>query len=294
METENWCIEAQKRMKEILITPKLLKSIENELVPQTSGLQQNERNKLRTEVRDIKTSQELEAFLMYLDETYKIQISLETLDIKEAVQELKEMTKIKEEKIKFNYDVEMPSKEIKTLEELKAIIIKNFPSIWFETKACLSVCATISLKNLNGCPSLNLVGSPAGEKTTALSFFYGQDNTYLSDIFTPRAFVSHSANVKPRDLEKVDLLPKLKNKVLITPELAPLFEAPKEQLLDNFATLTRVLDGEGLNKDTGAHGHRGYSGDYKFAWLGATTPLKFSVWQIMGKIGNRLFFLNMR
>jgi len=34
----------------------------------------------------------------------------------------------------------------------------------------------------------------------------------------------------------------------------------------------------------------GYSGDYKFAWLGATTPIRASVWNIMGKIGNRLFF----
>ncbi|EQD33077.1 hypothetical protein B2A_13348, partial [mine drainage metagenome] len=58
--------------------------------------------------------------------------------------------------------------------------------------------------------------------------------------------------------------------------------------------LTRVLDGEGLNRDSGTHGHRGYSGDFKFAWLGATTPLRSSVWNLMGKIGNRLFFLNMR
>lgn len=203
--------------------------------------------------------------------------------------------KTKEKKeVTFNYEVYNSGKEITEIEDLKKIIIKYFPSIWFETKACLSACATLTLRNLNGCPSLNLVGDPSGEKTTIASFFYGQKQTYLSDDFTPRAFVSHSASVKEDKLQDVDLLPRIKNKVLITPELAPLFEAPRDKLVDNFSILTRVLDGEGLNRDSGVHGHRGYTGDYKFVWIGATTPLKRSVWNVMGKIGNRLFFLNMR
>ena len=195
---------------------------------------------------------------------------------------------------KFDFPIKDPDRSIETLNQLQDIILEKFSSVWFETKACLSACAVLSLKDLNGCPSLNLVGNPSGEKTTVLSFFYGQNKTYISDDFTPRAFVSHSANVSADELEEVDLLPKIKDRVLITPELAPLFEAPKDKLIDNFATLTRVLDGEGLNRDSGVHGHRGYCGDYKFVWLGATTPLRSSVWNIMGKMGNRLFFLNMR
>lgn len=218
------------------------------------------------------------------------------VSFKTAIKRLQKEFKIgvQKQEIKFEYDYHEPQTQIKTISELKRIITKNFPSIWFETTACLATTATMCLKNLNGCPSLNLIGNPSGEKTTILSFFYGQEHTYLSDDFTPRAFVSHSANVKKEDLESVDLLPKLKNKILITPELAPLFEAPKEKLIDNFATLTRVLDGEGLNRDSGVHGHRGYPGEYKFAWIGASTPLRHSVWNIMGKIGNRLFFLNMK
>lgn len=194
----------------------------------------------------------------------------------------------------FNYEAVEPERQVIELSQLKDIIKKNFPTIWFETKACLSACATLSLKNLNGCPSLNLVGNPSGEKTTALSFFYGQDQTYISDDFSPKAFVSHSANMEADKLEAIDLLPKIKNKILITPELAPLFKAPKDNLIENFAMLTRVLDGEGLNRDSGTHGHRGYSGDYKFIWLGGTTPLEARVWNVMGTIGNRLFFLGMR
>jgi len=195
---------------------------------------------------------------------------------------------------KISFDFEYTHQDIKDLEDLKKIIIKNFPSIWLEVRACLSTCASMSIKHLNGCPSLVLVGNPSGEKTTALSFFYGQNNTYMSDDFTPKSFVSHSVNRKLEELESIDLLPRLRNKVLISPELAPLFEGNKDRLIENFSILTRVLDGEGLNRDSGVHGHRGYSGDYKFAWLGATTPLRYSVWSVMGKIGNRLFFLNMR
>lgn len=214
-------------------------------------------------------------------------------EIKEKARQFKIKKKREEQShIQFNYENISPKKEIDTLEKLKAIIIENFPSTWDDVKACLSTCATISLKNLNGCPAVILVGSPSGEKTTILSFFYGQKQTYISDDFTPKSFVSHSAGVSSELLESVDLLPKLKNKVLIAPELAPLFEGAKDRLIENFAMLTRVLDGEGLNRDSGVHGHRGYTGDYKFAWLGATTPLKASVWNVMGKIGNRLFFLS--
>jgi len=208
------------------------------------------------------------------------------MDNKKIVQE--------EEKPSFNFETITDNKEYNNMELVAEVIKSNFPSVWFETVACLSASATLSLKNLNGCPSLNLVGRPSGEKTTVLSFFYGQNETYNSDDFSPRAFVSHSANKTKEALESVDLLPRIKNKILITPELAPLFEAPKDKLIDSFATLTRVLDGEGLNSDKGTHGHRGYSGDYKFVWLGATTPLRASVWNVMGKIGNRLFFLNVR
>ena len=197
------------------------------------------------------------------------------------------------EKSQSGYEIKLLDREVKDLKTLKEIITYYFPDLWFETKACLSACLILSLKNMNGCPSLNLVGNPSGGKTTILSFFYGHDKTYISDDFTPKAFVSHATNVKKEELENIDLLPRIRNKILITPELAPLFESSKDKLIDTFAMLTRVLDGEGLHRDTGTQGHRGYSGDYKFVWLGATTPIRSRVWNLMGKLGNRLFFLNM-
>lgn len=232
--------------------------------------------------------------LKRLKERYGVDIPTLKRCLKEIEKKEKWAEKQEHMEAKENFEDIMPEKEIKNIGELKEIICKYFPSIWFETEACLSVFCSLSLKNLNGCPNLILIGNPAGEKTTTESFFYTHSESYLSDDFTPRAFVSHSANVSDEMLENIDLLPRLKNKVLISPELAPLFECSKDKLTDNFAMLTRVLDGEGLSRDSGVHGQRGYKGDYKFCWLGASTPLRPAVWNTMGKIGNRLFFLNVR
>ena len=220
---------------------------------------------------------------------------MEKISRKQAEAKLKEIVGIEKQKeeIKFEFEDLKPDKEIKNIIHLKEIICKYFPDSWFEFKACLATYCTLALKNLNGCPTLILVGMPSSEKTTDESFFYNSLLSYVSDEFSPRSFVSHAAAVKKEDLGKIDLLPRIKNKCLITPELAPLFEAPKEKLVENLSILTRILDGEGYNKDTGMQGHRGYSGDYKFAWLGATTPLRNNFWNVAGKIGNRLFFLNM-
>ncbi len=195
---------------------------------------------------------------------------------------------------RFCYDFVEPEKPILTIEQVKEEITKRFPDIWELVEPILCTYTTLSLKQLSGCPALILVGKPAGEKTTALGFFYSVESSYVSDEFTPRAFVTHAANLSPESLEEIDLLPRIVRKALITAELAPLFSLQKDKLTENLGTLTRVLDGEGYNKDSGVYGQRGYSGDYKFVWLGATTPIKNTIWQTMGSMGNRLFFLSVK
>lgn len=50
------------------------------------------------------------------------------------------------------------------------------------------------------------------------------------------------------------------------------------------------MDGQGLNRNTDGHGQRGYDGDYRFALIAATTPLKPRAWDVMGDVGQRLLF----
>lgn len=102
--------------------------------------------------------------------------------------------------------------------------------------------------------------------------------------------MSHAPQKSEKELEKVDLLPKLKHKVLITPDLSPLFGSQPEKLKENLATLTRVLDGRGLTTESGIHGTRGYSGDYMFTWIAATTPIPYAVWDLFGNLGARMYF----
>ena len=180
--------------------------------------------------------------------------------------------------------------DIKIVQE---IVEGNFPRLWEATDACLSVCATLFLNDLTNPVGINLLGPPSCGKTTVLSFFYEVPYCYKSDHFTPASFVSHSVNVKKKDLAKIDMLPKIKDRIMIIPELAPVFSKRKEYLEENIGVLIRVFDGQGFQSDTGAQGRRGYSGEHLFAWLGATTPLPYRVWQTMGKLGSRWLFMLM-
>ncbi len=81
---------------------------------------------------------------------------------------------------------------------------------------------------------------------------------YRSDKFTPKALVTHAGNKKPSELAKIDLLPKLEGKVLLTKELAPIFRGREQDMQENFSTLIAVLDGKGFVSDSGMQGQRGY------------------------------------
>lgn len=182
------------------------------------------------------------------------------------------------------------------IEQVKNIVMRNFPetdAVWLTTDAALSVFGTLLLADLSHPIALNLQDCPSSWKTTVLDFFTIKGVTYRSDHFTPKSFVTHAANIKKEKLAEIDLLPRIKDKVIIVPELAPLFGVRKEDLLDNISILTRVFDGQGYLSDSGVQGRRGYSGSYIFGWLGATTPLADSVWFMLGKLGSRWLFLSM-
>ncbi|MDP6495642.1 MAG: hypothetical protein QGI09_09565, partial [Dehalococcoidia bacterium] len=167
----------------------------------------------------------------------------------------------------------------------------HFPTAWPATEASLSAIATLLLKDNYNPTALILEGRASSIKTTVLDFFAQAGQlVYRSDKFTPKAFVSHHAAAKKESLAKVDLLPRIKHRVMVTPELAPVFRAREEELIDNFTILTRVLDGQGLTTDSGTHGRRGYEGDHLFTWLGATTPLPPRTWRVMAQLGSRLYF----
>jgi hypothetical protein len=181
-----------------------------------------------------------------------------------------------------------------SLGQVYRVVGECFPTIVSETITCLSVTATLLLEDQQNPVAMNLEGVPSSLKTTIIDFFGGADDKcYRSDKFTPKSFVSHSASISREKLDEVDLLPRIRHKVFLVPELAPLFGLRNEDLLESFSILTRVLDGQGFSSDSGVHGRRGHTGDYLFAWIGATTPIPHNVWKTMGKLGSRFLFAEM-
>ena len=172
--------------------------------------------------------------------------------------------------------------------------------LWLMTEASMATIATLMLSEWKGCAALNLVDVPSSGKTTVLDFMsdIGEDIVYRTDDFTAASLVSQSAQVKnEKRLNKVDMLPRIRNKCVIIQELAPMFTAKPDDLARDMGMLTRVLDGKGLRRDGGVHGGRGHVNKpgctWDFAWLGATTPPSRKVWQVMGNLGSRFLFLEL-
>lgn len=180
------------------------------------------------------------------------------------------------------------------IQEWREIIKKYFPEYVLPAEIGLSVIGQLAIRDIANPFGLVFVDRPSSGKTITLNFFSGcNDLVYATDTFTAAAFVSHAHNRSPEALVSIDLLPKIKHKVFLVRDLAPIFGMRDDDLLKTMGILTRIFDGEGLMTDSGLYGQRGYAGDYLFMFLAASTPIRPRVWRVMGNFGSRLFFLNM-
>lgn len=187
---------------------------------------------------------------------------------------------------------DQPNEKV-SFSQWQEIINTNFPDLVFPSEVGLSIISQILIKDITNPFALVLVDVPSSGKTITINFFSELEGlTYASDKFTPASFVSNATNVKKADLAKIDLLPRLKYKMFLLRDLATLFSKRDDDLNECLGLLTRVLDGEGLNTDSGVHGQRQYVGEYLFMVLAGSTPIPPRVWKMMGNLGSRLFFLN--
>lgn len=188
--------------------------------------------------------------------------------------------------------VPKPEREIGFL-EWREIISEHFPDLLFPAEVGLSIISQILIQEITNPFSLVYVDVPSAGKTITINFFSEIEGlTYASDKFTPASFVSNATNVKKEKLKEIDLLPRLKHKMFLIRDLSVLFSKRDDDLNECLGLLTRVLDGEGLNTDSGVHGQRQYIGEYLFMILAGSTPIPPRVWKMMGNLGSRLFFLN--
>jgi len=189
-----------------------------------------------------------------------------------------------------------PAADTGTFEGPAAAVARYYPELVPAANACMAVFGAMALSGRTKPLSLIFEAASGFGKTATVQMAFpladlGLDQyVYRSDKFTPKSFVSHAANVQRKELENVDMLPRLRNKVLLTKELAPIFRGREEELQDKFSILISVLDGKGFTCDSGMHGQRGYSEPIMFNWIGATTPLPLSTHRLMSQLGTRLLF----
>jgi hypothetical protein len=180
------------------------------------------------------------------------------------------------------------------ISQVEATFNKYYPALLPALKVALAVCIGLVFKDKSKPVSLILENpSGRGKSTIVEAFFPRSDemkvHVHRVDAFTPKAFVTSAANMTEKQREKVDLLPKLEDKYLLTKELAPIFRGQEKDLMEMFKVLIPVLDGKGHVTNTGL-ASRGYDRSIVFNWLGATTPLPRRAFKQMSQLGTRLLF----
>lgn len=166
----------------------------------------------------------------------------------------------------------------------------NFPHIWPTFEFALSIKNILHVQDITLPFAGIILGPPSSSKTLVLEMLRDLELTFYTDNFTPRSFVSHNTSVPEEQLQNIDMLPKIKNRILITPELGPIFAAKDEDLTQNLSIFTRIVDGHGYESDSGAYGHRGYKEDIMFTWIGAAVDMPRRVYKQLGYLGPKLYF----
>ena len=166
--------------------------------------------------------------------------------------------------------------------------------LWEPLEFALSVKSILNIKHCSLPFAGIILGPPSSFKTAVIELLRSYLNTFYTDSFSPKSFVSHNTAVSKEELEKIDLLPKIKDKIFLSPELSPVFAKREEELNELLGIITRILDGHGYESDSGAQGHRGYNGKIMFVWIGAAVEIPHKVHKLLGTLGPKLYFFRQK
>jgi hypothetical protein len=179
---------------------------------------------------------------------------------------------------------------------LRQVVQDNIPEMWVGLEFELSILGILNLHDKT-LPFIGLfLARPGSYKTQMISLLQDWYCTYYTDDFTAKSFVSHSTAVTEEELEEIDMLPRIKNRLFLTPELAPIFTVKEEDLVKTLGIITRLADGHGYKSNSGAHGQRGYGSStdsLMFTWLGAVVDIPYRVYKLLGNLGFKIYFFRL-
>jgi hypothetical protein len=183
---------------------------------------------------------------------------------------------------------------INRFEKLQQTVQNNIPDLWAGLEFELS-CARVL--NIHGCtlPIIAIIlGRAAGGKTQVISLLRQWPYAYYTDTHSAKSWISHTTSVtNEEDLEKIDMLPRVKNRIFCTPEWAPIFTLREDDLKAALGIITRIADGQGLASNSGVYGRRAYEGVHMFAWIGAAVDVPHIVYKVLGTLGQKLYFFRL-
>ena len=141
----------------------------------------------------------------------------------------------------------------KKYKSLKFITNKCFPDSWQLLQFCIAV---KSIQNICG-NSLPFVGfilyKPSSLKSTIIDLFQRYPLALCADDLTKSSFLSHYSTNSEDELQNNDLIPKMKNKILLTSEIAPIINANEDDLRKTLGIITRLVDGKDYQSHSGTH-----------------------------------------
>ena len=166
-------------------------------------------------------------------------------------------------------------------------------NVQFMTEVALSAVATLLIENVPSAVGVIFEGQAGSNKTVVLDFLDDmKELVFKTDEWTAASWVTNVNNKSDDQKAQIHMLPKVKNKVFVTPDLAPMFAKGQHDSIKNLGQMTRIMDGEGLIRSAGTTGTVEISGDYRFTLLGATTPIGKTGYISMGKVGNRFLIVD--
>ena len=129
---------------------------------------------------------------------------------------------------------------------------------------------------------------PSSLKSTIIDLFQKYPSALYADDLT-KIRLYHIIQITEEELQKNDLIPKMKDKILLTSEIAPIINTNEDDLRKILGIITRLVDGKGYQSHSGTHGHRGYP-PMMFTWIGAGIEIPSKMWTMLSQLGFKIYF----